>query len=185
MSGYDKMDVRHRMEGAIRVLREEFQGLRSGRASASLLEPILVEAYGQKMRISEVGNVNVPEARMLSVQVWDEGNVKAVERALRESELGFNPAVDGSTVRVPLPDLTEERRMEYAKTADRYAESARVAIRNVRQTAMSALKRAQREDGMSDDEHRVASDEVQKFTDEFVGQVNELLETKRKDILQV
>lgn len=185
MSDYDPKDIRHRMEGAVRVLRDEFQGLRSGRANAGLLEPVQVEAYGQTMRLSEVGAVNVPEPRMLSVQVWDAGNVGAVERAIRESDLGLNPVVDGTTVRVPLPDLTEERRKEYAKTADRYAEEARVAIRNVRQGGMNALKRAHKEGGLSEDEHRSAGDGLQKLTDEFIGEVNALLEAKHKDILQV
>lgn len=185
MADYDPKDVRQRMEGAVRVLRDEFQGLRSGRANAGLLEPVQVEAYGQTMRLTEVGAVNVPEPRMLSVQVWDAANVGAVERAIRESDLGLNPVVDGTTVRVPLPELTEERRKEYAKTADRYAEEARVAIRNVRQAGMNALKRAHKDGGLSEDEHRAAGDELQKLTDKFVNEVNALLEAKHKDILQV
>ncbi len=178
-------DARRRMEGAVRVLREEFSGLRSGRAHASLLEPVRAEAYGQMMRLSELATVGAPEARLLTVQVWDQGNVKAVERAIRDSDLGLNPVTEGTLLRVPLPELTEERRREFAKTADRYAEQARVSVRNVRQHVMHALRDAQRDGGLSEDEHRREADAVQKLTNDFVGQVDRLTAAKRKEIMEV
>ncbi len=185
MSDANLADAKRRMEGAVRVLREEFSGLRSGRAHTSLLEPIQVEAYGQTMRLSELATVGAPEARLLSVQVWDQGNVKAAERAIRESDLGLNPIAEGTLLRVPLPELTEERRKEFAKAADRYAEQARVAIRNVRQHAMQALRNAQRDGSLSEDEQRRQGEAVQELTDSFVKQVDELLAGKRREILQV
>ena len=178
-------DAQRRMAGAIRVLKEEFSGLRSGRAHTSLLEPIQVEAYEQTMRLSEVATVGAPEARLLTVQVWDQGNVKAVERAIREADLGLNPITEGALLRVPLPELTEDRRKEFARTADRYAEQARIAVRNVRQHVMQSLRTAQREGALSEDEHRRASDDVQKLTDEFVEQIDQLIAVKRREILQV
>lgn len=185
MSDANLADAKRRMEGAVRVLREEFSGLRSGRAHTSLLEPIQVEAYGQTMRLSELASVGAPEARLLTVQVWDQGNVKASERAIRESDLGLNPITEGTLLRVPLPELTEERRKEFARTAERYAEQARVAIRNVRQHAMQALRSAQRDGSLSEDEQRQQGESVQELTDSFVGQVDELLVGKRREILQV
>ncbi len=178
-------DARRRMTGAIRVLQEEFSGLRSGRAHTSLLEPVRAEAYGQTMRISELATVGAPEARLLTVQVWDQGNVQAVERAIRDSDLGLNPVTEGTLLRVPLPELTEERRREFSKTADRYAEQARVAVRNVRQHVMHSLRDAQREGALSEDEHRREGEAVQKLTDDFVKQIDELSALKRREIMEV
>ena len=184
MTDSNLADAKRRMDGAIRVLKEEFSGLRSGRAHTSLLEPIQVEAYGQTMRLSEVASVGAPEALLLTVQVWTRANSKH-RRPKRESDLGLNPITEGTLLRVPLPELTEDRRKEFARTADRYAEQARVAIRNVRQHVMQSLRNAQREGTLSEDEHRRESDEVQTLTDDFVGQVDQLVAVKRQEILQV
>ncbi len=181
----DLADLKKRMDSALEVLRKELQGLRTGRASASLLEPIVVEAYGSEMPLTQVGTVNVPEPRMLTVQVWDRGLVRAVEKAIRSSSLGLNPAVDGQLIRVPLPELTQERRNELVKVAHKYAEQARVAVRNVRRDGMDQLKRLEKDGDISQDEHKHWSDEVQKLTDKHVDAVNQLLDQKEKDILQV
>ena len=181
----DLADLGKRMDSALEVLRKELQGLRTGRASASLLEPITVEAYGTEMPLTQVATVNVPEPRLLTVQVWDRGLVKAVEKAIRNSSLGLNPAVDGQLLRVPLPELTQDRRNELVKVAHKYAEQARVAVRNVRRDGMDHLKRLEKDGDVSQDEHKHWSDEVQKLTDRHVESVNQLLEHKEKDILQV
>lgn len=181
----DLGDLKKRMDSALEVLRKELQGLRTGRASASLLEPIVVEAYGSELPLTQVGTVNVPEPRMLTVQVWDRGMVKAVEKAIRTSSLGLNPAVDGQLIRVPLPELTQERRNELVKVAHKYAEQARVAVRNVRRDGMDNLKRLEKDGDISQDEHKHWSDEVQKLTDRHIESVNQLLDHKEKDILQV
>jgi ribosome recycling factor len=181
----DLADLKKRMDSALEVLRKELQGLRTGRASASLLEPIVVEAYGSEMPLTQVGTVNVPEPRMLTVQVWDRGLVKAVEKAIRSSSLGLNPAVDGQLLRVPLPELTQERRAELVKVAHKYAEQARVAVRNVRRDGMDQLKKLEKDGDISQDEHKHWSDEVQKLTDKHIESVNQLLDHKEKDILQV
>jgi ribosome recycling factor len=181
----DLADLKKRMDSALEVLRKELQGLRTGRASASLLEPIVVEAYGSEMPLTQVATVNVPEPRMLTVQVWDRGLARAVEKAIRSSSLGLNPAVDGQLIRVPLPELTQERRNELVKVAHKYAEQARVAVRNVRRDGMDQLKRLEKDGDISQDEHKHWSDEVQKLTDKHVEAVNQLLEQKEKDILQV
>jgi ribosome recycling factor len=181
----DLADLKKRMDSALEVLRKELQGLRTGRASASLLEPIVVEAYGSEMPLTQVGTVNVPEPRMLTVQVWDRGLVRAVEKAIRSSSLGLNPAVDGQLIRVPLPELTQERRNELVKVAHKYAEQARVAVRNVRRDGMDQLKRLEKDGDISQDEHKQWSDEVQKLTDRHIEAINQLLDHKEKDILQV
>jgi ribosome recycling factor len=181
----DLADLGKRMDSALEVLRKELQGLRTGRASASLLEPITVEAYGTEMPLTQVATVNVPEPRLLTVQVWDRGLVKAVEKAIRNSSLGLNPAVDGQLLRVPLPELTQDRRNELVKVAHKYAEQARVAVRNVRRDGMDHLKRLEKDGDISQDEHKHWSDEVQKLTDRHVESVNQLLDHKEKDILQV
>ena len=181
----DLADLGKRMDSALEVLRKDLQGLRTGRASASLLEPVVVEAYGSEMPLVQVGNVNVPEPRMLTVQVWDRGLVKAVEKAIRNSNLGLNPAVDGQIIRVPLPELTQERRNELVKVAHKYAEQGRVAVRNVRRDGMDQLKRMEKDGDISQDEHKHWSDEVQKLTDKHIESINQLLEHKEKDILQV
>ena len=181
----DLADLGKRMDSALEVLRKELQGLRTGRASASLLESIAVEAYGTEMPLTQVATVNVPEPRLLTVQVWDRGLVKAVEKAIRNSSLGLNPAVDGQLLRVPLPELTQDRRNELVKVAHKYAEQARVAVRNVRRDGMDHLKRLEKDGDISQDEHKHWSDEVQKLTDRHVESVNQLLDHKEKDILQV
>ena len=181
----DLADLGKRMDGSLEVLRKELQGLRTGRASASLLEPVMVQAYGSEMPITQVGTINVPEPRMLTVQVWDRGLVKAVEKAIRNSNLGLNPAVDGQLLRVPLPELTQERRNELVKVAHKYAEQARVAVRNVRRDGMDQLKRLEKDGDISQDEHKHFADEVQKLTDRHIEAVNQLLAQKEQDILQV
>ncbi len=180
-----KSDVERRMEGALDVLQKEFGGLRTGRAATSLLDPITVEAYGQEMPMNQVGTVGVPEPRMLTVQVWDKGLVSAVEKAIRDSDLGLNPASDGQLVRVPIPPLSEERRVELTKVAGRYTEEAKVAVRNVRRHAMDELKKAEKDGDISQDEHHDYDSEIQTLTDEFVKKMDEALEKKEQEILQV
>ena len=185
MSGADLADLRKRMNGAVEVLRKEFAGLRTGRASASLLEPITVSAYGSDMPLNQVGTIGVPEPRMLSVQVWDKGLVKAVEKAIRSAGLGLNPAVDGTLIRVPIPELSEERRAEIAKIAARYAEAARVAVRNVRRDGMEQLKRQEKEGELSQDvQHKVAQ-QVQELTDSEIKQINDMLAAKETEIMTI
>ena len=185
MPDVDLSDYSRRMDGALEALRREFSGLRTGRASASLLEPLTIEAYGSTMPINQVGTIGVPEPRMLTVQVWDRGMVKAVEKAIRDSGLGLNPQADGSLVRVPIPELSEERRRELTKIAGKYAEQARVAIRNVRRDGMDHLKRQERDHEISQDEHKHLGDEIQRITDDHVKQVDDLLVQKDKEIMQV
>ncbi len=174
-----------RMDGALEALRKEFGGLRTGRASASLLEPVQVSAYGNNMPLNQVGTVNVPEPRMITVQVWDRGLVGAVEKAIRDAGLGLNPASDGNTVRVPIPELSQDRRQELSKIAHKYAEQARVAVRNVRRDGMDFLKKQEKDGKITEDEHRVLSDQMQKLTDEHVKKVDDALAGKEKEILQV
>jgi ribosome recycling factor len=181
----EKKDVQRRMEGAIEVLLREFKGLRTGRASTSLLEPITVDAYNQQMPLAQVGTVGVPEPRMLTVQVWDKGLVASVERAIRESDLGLNPSSDGQLVRIPIPPLNEERRVEITKIAGKYAEEARVALRNIRRHLMDELKKAQKEGIISEDEHHDYDGETQLLTDDFVKKVDKALQNKEQEIMQV
>ena len=180
-----KKDAERRMEGAIEVLHRELAGLRSGRASVSLLEPITVQAYGGEMPLNQVGNIGVPEPRMLTVQVWDKGLVGAVEKAIRDSNLGLNPASDGQLVRVPIPALTEERRAELVKVAGKYAEEARIAVRNVRRHAMDELKNAEKSGDISKDELHGYSEDVQKMTDSHVSKIDEIVAHKEQEIMQV
>jgi len=180
-----KTDVERRMEGAIDVLHKEFSGLRTGRASVSLLDPVQVIAYGQSMPINQVGSIGVPESRMLSVQVWDKGMVKAVEKAIIDSGLGLNPAVDGQMVRIPIPPLNEERRKELVKVAGKYGEDARIAVRNVRRSGMDELKRAEKDNEITEDEHRKYADDIQKLTDNFVKKIDEIFVQKEEEIMQV
>ena len=180
-----KKDVTRRMEGALEVLHQEFGGLRTGRASASLLEPVMIEAYGSQMPINQVGTIGIPEPRMLTVQVWDKTMVKSVEKAIMESGLGLNPMSDGQLVRIPLPALTEERRLELSKIAAKYAEDARIAVRNVRRHAMDELKRSEKDGSITEDEHHDYSQEIQELTDNYVNKIDESLSYKEKDILQV
>ncbi len=182
---FDLKDIRKRMDGAVEVLRRELAGLRAGRASTSLLEPVVVEAYGTEMPLNQVATVSAPEPRLLTVQVWDRGLVKAVEKAIRNAGLGLNPMTDGNLVRVPLPELSEERRQELVRVAHKYAEQARVAVRNVRRDAIDTLRRMLRDGEISEDEFHRLQERVQKLTDEHVGAINRLLEQKERDILTV
>ena len=181
----DMNDLKRRMEGALTSLKSDFAGLRTGRASTSLLDPIVVEAYGQEMPINQVGTVTVPEARMVVVQVWDKGMVGAVEKAIRESDLGLNPVVDGTNLRIPLPELNEERRKELAKVAHQYAESAKVAVRHVRKDGMDGLKKQEKDGEIGEDELRTGSDNVQKSTDETIKLIDAALSQKESDIMKV
>ena len=181
----DLYDLEKRMSGALDALKKEFQGLRTGRASVNLLDTVQVEAYGSHMPINQVGSVSVPEPRMLTIQVWDKGMVKAVEKAIRTSDLGLNPISDGQLIRIPLPDLTEERRTELSKVAARYAESGRVAVRNVRRDGMDQLKKMEKDGDLSEDDKRLYESEVQDLTDKYTGMIDELLSAKEKDIMQV
>ncbi len=180
-SGVDLKDLKKRMDGAIAALKLEFGGLRTGRASTSLVEPIDVDAYGSKMPMNQVGTISVPEPRMISIQIWDKGLIAATEKAIRESGLGINPVVDGQNIRIPIPPLTEERRAELAKVAAKYAEQARVAVRNVRHDGMTQAKTAEG----GEDEQKRLHDEVQKLTDEYVKKVDEALAAKEEEIMQV
>lgn len=178
-------DLKRRMQGTQDALHREFAGLRTGRASVALLEPIMVEAYGSQMTMTSVGTVSAPEARLLTVQVWDKSMVSAVEKAIREANLGLNPMPDGQLIRVPLPELSQERRIEMTKIAKKYAENARVSIRNIRRDGMETLKKMEKEDSLPEDEHRRYSDEVQTLTDDFIKKIDDDLVGKEKDIMQV
>ncbi len=180
----DTDDLQRRMDGAVASLRTELSSLRTGRASASMLEPIMVEAYGQRTPINQVGTVNVPEPRMVTINVWDKSMVQAVEKAIRESGLGINPQLNGTIIMLPIPDLNEERRSELTKVAAGYAENARVSIRNVRRDGMDQLKKA-KADGMSEDDNKVWADEVQAITDKTIKVVDATLEEKQAEIMQV
>lgn len=182
---YDNKDLERRMEGAISSLQSELQGLRTGRASVNLLDTVQVSAYGSNMPLNQVGSVSVMDARMIAVNVWDKGLVGAADKAIRESGLGLNPVVDGQTLRIPIPPLNEERRIDLTKVAGKYAEAARVAVRNVRRDGMDALKKMEKDGDISEDDLRALSDDVQKLTDTFVGRVDEALKTKEAEIMQV
>lgn len=182
---FDINETKRRMDGALKALHTEFSGLRTGRASASLLEPVTVEAYGSSMPLTQVGTVGVPEPRMLTVQVWDRGMVNAVEKAIMNAGLGLNPMSEGQLIRIPIPDLTEERRKELVKVASKYAEQAKISVRNVRRDGMDNLKKMEKDGEISQDEHKRFSDLIQSATDEFVGKIDEALANKEKDILKV
>lgn len=181
----DLNEIERRMDGALEALKADFAGLRTGRASASLLDPIMVDAYGQKMPISQVGTVSVPEPRMICVQVWDKGQVVLVEKAIRDAGLGLNPMADGQLVRVPLPDLNEERREELVKIASKYAEQSRVAVRNVRRDGLDQLKKAEKDNDISQDEQKAYGEDVQKLTDTKIVDIDKSLATKEGEIRQV
>ncbi|MCG8544773.1 MAG: ribosome recycling factor [Alphaproteobacteria bacterium] len=185
MAEFGMADLQRRMDGAIDALGREFGGLRTGRAATGLLEPLMVDAYGSQMPMNQVGTVSAPEARLLTVQVWDQGLVKFVEKAIRESNLGLNPQTEGTLIRVPIPDLSEERRVELKKIAAKYAEQARVAVRNVRRDGMDKLKRMERESEISKDEHRDLANEIQELTDNHIKEIDNSLEHKEKEIMQV
>jgi len=181
----DLDDVERRMLGAVDALKHEFAGLRTGRASTSLLDTVVVDVYGATMPLNQVGTVSVPEPRMLSVQVWDKANSSAVEKAIRNAGLGLNPMNDGQLIRIPIPELNEERRAELAKVAAKYGEQARIAIRNVRKAGMDVLKRQEKDKEISEDEHKMYADEVQDLTNKFVKLVDETLASKEQEIMQV
>ena len=181
----DLDDVKRRMQGALDVLMGEFGGLRTGRASTALLEPVMVDAYGSSMPINQVATVNVSDSRMISVQVWDQGLVSSVEKAIRDSGLGLNPSADGNSVRVPIPQLSEERRVELTKVAHKYCEQARVAVRNIRRDGMDKLKRQEKNGEISQDEQRAWGDDLQKLTDRFIKDIDEALASKETEIMQV
>lgn len=181
----DLKDIERRMDGAVDNLKKEFSGLRTGRASVNLLDPIVVEAYGSKMPLIQVGSVNAPEPRLLTVQVWDQTMVGAVEKAIRNSGLGLNPMPEGNVIRIPLPELNEERRIELTKIAGKYTEAARVSIRNVRRDGMDALKKMENDKEISEDDHKKMSDDVQKLTDTKISVADSLLADKEKDIMAV
>jgi ribosome recycling factor len=185
MPAYDKSDIQRRMHGALENLKHDLAGLRTGRASTALLDPIQVEVYGANMPINQVATVSVPEPRLISVQVWDKSNITPVEKAIRNAGLGINPIVDGTTIRLPIPDLTEERRKELAKLAGQYAEKARIAVRNVRRDGMDHLKKLEKDGHVSADDVDLWADEIQQLTDRQVQAINHLLEAKEKDITTV
>lgn len=182
---FDLSDLRRRMDGALNSLRTELGGLRTGRASANLLDPVKVDAYGSETPIAQVATISVPESRLISVQVWDKSMVGAVDKAIRNSGIGLNPVVDGAVLRIPIPPLNEERRAELAKLAGRYAEEARVAVRNVRRHGMDLLKKLEKDGAISEDEQKVQSDDVQSLTDEFIGRIDEQVKSKEEEIMQV
>ena len=183
MPAYDKNDIQRRMSGALDALKHDLGGLRTGRASIALLDPIQVEVYGANMPISQVATISAPEPRLLSVQVWDKGNVNAVEKAIRNAGLGINPISDGQMIRLPIPDLTEERRKELAKLAGQYAEKARIAVRNVRRDGMDHLKTDEKKHEISEDERKRLETEVQKLTDDTIKDVDAAASAKEKEIL--
>ncbi len=184
-TGVDFKDLQRRMDGAISSFKSDLASLRTGRASSNLLDAINVQAYGSSMPLNQVGTVTVPEPRMISVSVWDKALVSAVDRAIRESNLGFNPIVDGTNLRIPLPELNEQRRKELVKIAHQYAESARVAARHVRRDGMDALKKAEKDGDISQDDLRVSSDRVQKMTDDTISTIDSALTEKEAEIMQV
>ena len=182
--GLDFSDIDRRMQGALSVLRTELSGLRTGRASANLLDPITVNAYGSAMPVSQVATVNVPEPRMLSVQVWDKSLVGAVDRAIREANLGLNPITEGTLLRIPIPELNAQRRQDMVKVAHRYAEQGRIAVRHVRRDGMDSLKKFEK-DGLSEDQTRSQSEKLQKVTDAMIKEIDDMLATKEREIVQV
>ena len=184
MPTYDKGDLQRRMHGAVEALKHDLGGLRTGRASTTLLDPIHVEVYGANMPLNQVATVSVPEPRMLSVQVWDRGNVSPVEKAIRNADLGINPIVDGQNIRLPIPDMTEERRKELSKLAHQYSEKGKIAVRNVRRDGMDHLKQDEKKHEISEDERKRSETEVQKLTDEAIAEIDQILASKDKEILQ-
>jgi len=179
----DKSDLQRRMHGAIDALKHDLSGLRTGRASTALLDTIHVEVYGATMPLNQVATVSVPEPRMLTVQVWDRSNVQPVEKAIRSAGLGLNPVTDGQLIRLPIPDLTEDRRKELAKLVGQYAEQAKIAVRNVRRDGMDQLKQDEKKHQISEDEHKRLEQDVQKLTDEIIKEIDELAQSKEKEIL--
>lgn len=183
--GVDLKELKRRMDGAVSAFKSDIASLRTGRASANILDPVTVEAYGSRLPLNQVANITVPEPRMLSVSVWDKSMVSSVERAIRESNLGLNPIVDGQNLRIPLPELNEERRRSLVKVAHDYAEKSKVAIRHVRRDGMDSLKKAEKDSVISQDDGRAQSDKVQKMTDDTISEVDRLLADKEKEIMHV
>jgi len=181
---FNKDDIKKRMEGAVDALKHEFSGLRTGRASTAMLDTISVEIYGSRMPLQQVGSISVPEPRLLTVQVWDSGSVKAVEKAIRDAGLGLNPQPDGNLIRIPVPELNQDRRKELVKVAGQYAEGGRVSVRNIRRDGMETLKKL-KADGMGEDENKRLSDDVQKLTDDHIKKIDQMLAEKEKDIMTV
>src|SRR5476649_1806447 len=182
---YSKDEINRRMTGAVQTLKGELGGLRTGRASAALLDPVKVEAYGNMVPVNQVGSIATPEARMITVQVWDKGLAKAVDKAIRDAGLGLNPQMDGQLLRIPLPELNEERRRELTKLAAKYAEAARVAVRNVRRDGMDLLKKLEKDGKIGQDEHHKHGDELQKVTDAHIKEIDSALQGKEQEIMQV
>ena len=185
MSELDLDDIRRRMDGSLNSLKTEFMGLRTGRASTGMLEPVMVDAYGSRMPISQVGNISAPEPRLLTVTVWDASLTGAVERAIRESDLGLNPMAEGTLIRVPIPDLSEERRRDMVRVAGRYAEAARVSVRNVRRDGMETARKMEKDSLISEDELRGLEADIQKLTDDHVRMIDDALSNKEQEITQV
>jgi ribosome recycling factor len=183
--GFDINEVKRRMQGATQALKHELGGLRTGRAAASMLEPVQVEAYGSHMPLNQLATVSVPEPRLLSVQVWDKSMVKAVEKAIVDSNLGLSPATEGQVLRLRIPELNEERRKELVKVAHKYAEAAKVAVRHVRRDGLDVLKKLEKDHKISEDDGKRSADQVQKATDEVIAEVDKMLATKEKEILTV
>ncbi len=184
-SAFDIDEIKRRMAGAVSVLKTELSGLRTGRASANLLEPVTVEAYGSHMPLNQVASVTVPESRMLNVQVWDKTMVGAVDRSIREANLGLNPIIEGQLLRIPIPELNAERRQELVKVGHKYAEQARIAVRHVRRDGIDLLKKLQKDSDITEDDERRESDSVQKATDQAIAEIDQLLAAKEKEITQV
>ena len=184
MPAYDKADLQRRMHGAVEALKHDLGGLRTGRATTTLLDPVHVEVYGSNMPLNQVATVSAPEPRLLSVQVWDKSNIGPVEKAIRNADLGINPVVDGQNVRLPIPDMTEERRKELSKLAHQYSEKAKIAVRNVRRDGNDALKQDEKKHEISEDERKRREAEVQKLTDETIAEIDRVLMAKDKEILQ-
>ena len=181
----DLSDTSRRMNGAVASLESDFQGLRTGRASTGMLDPISVDAYGSKMPVNQLGNISAPEPRMLTIQVWDQSMVAAVEKAIRESDLGLNPQTEGNLIRLPIPDLSAERRAELAKVAGKYAEQTRVAIRNVRRDSIEMVRKMEKDGEFGEDERHGLESQIQKLTDEAVAKVDSMLAAKESDIKTV
>ena len=179
---YDKTDVSRRMSGAVNSLKDDYLGLRTGRASTAMLDPVLVDAYGSKMPLNQLSSISAPESRLLLIQVWDQTMVLQVEKSIRESDLGLNPQTEGNSIRVPIPELSEERRLEIVKVAGKYAEQSKVAIRNVRRDAVESVRKLEKDKEISEDEKRSFEIEIQKLTDDFISEVDSLLAQKEIDI---
>lgn len=185
MASLDIEDIKRRMEGAVTNLSNEFSGLRAGRASVAMLDPVIVDAYGSKMPVGQLSNISAPESRLLSVSVWDASLVSSVEKAIRESDLGLNPQVEGSVIRVPVPELSEDRRKDLVKVASKYSESARVSVRNIRRDAIETVRKDEKAGIISEDERHNLEADVQKVTDEFVGKIDAILAKKEADITSI